>query len=61
MGYPVKLQDLVNGVKGGGNAGCEVEIPAAHPIDPMTDTKDWGTRSMQDDPKSHRRRRPECI
>src|SRR5580658_10375120 len=52
MGYPLKLQDLVDGVKGvGKTADVKVKFLRRIPIDPMTNSKDWGTRSMQDDPK----------
>ena len=52
MGYPLKLQDLVDGVKGvGKTADVKVKFLRRIPIDPMTNTTDWGTRSMQDDPK----------
>lgn len=51
MGYPLKLEDLVNGVKGvGPTADTKVKFLRRIPIDPMTNSKDWGTRSMQDDP-----------
>ncbi len=53
MGYPLKLQDLVDGVKGvGPTADVKVKFLRRIPLDPMTNSKDWGTRSMQDDPKS---------
>jgi general secretion pathway protein G len=52
MGYPLKLQDLVDGVKGvGPTADVKVKFLRRIPTDPMTNSKDWGTRSMQDDPK----------
>jgi general secretion pathway protein G len=53
MGYPLKLEDLVNGVKGvGPNADVKVKFLRRIPKDPMTNSYDWGKRSMQDDPKS---------
>ena len=53
MGYPLKLQDLVDGVKGvGPTADVKVKFLRRVPRDPMTNSKDWGTRSMQDDPHS---------
>lgn len=53
MGYPLKLEDLVNGVKGvGANADTKVKFLRRIPKDPMTNSYDWGKRSMQDDPKS---------
>jgi general secretion pathway protein G len=52
MGYPLKLQDLVDGVKGvGPTADVKVKFLRRIPTDPMTNSKDWGTRAMQDDPK----------
>ena len=53
MGYPLKLQDLVDGVKGvGATADTKLKFLRRIPIDPMTNSKEWGTRSMQDDPHS---------
>ena len=53
MGYPLKLEDLVDGVKGvGPNADVKVKFLRRIPMDPMTQSKDWGKRAMQDDPKS---------
>ena len=49
LGYPPDLQTLVNGI----------DIQDKHyrflrsiPVDPMTNSKDWGLRSNQDDPSS---------
>jgi general secretion pathway protein G len=51
MGYPLKLEDLVNGVKGVGPAAdVKVKFLRRIPMDPMTKSFDWGKRSMQDDP-----------
>jgi len=53
MGYPLKLDDLVNGVKGvGPNADVKIKFLRRIPKDPMTNSFDWGKRAMQDDPKS---------
>jgi general secretion pathway protein G len=53
MGYPQKLEDLVNGVKGvGASADVKVKFLRRIPKDPMTNSFDWGKRSMQDDPKT---------
>jgi len=53
FGYPLKLEDLVNGVKGVGPAAdVKVKFMRRIPRDPMTNSYDWGKRSMQDDPKS---------
>jgi general secretion pathway protein G len=51
QGYPKKLEDLVDGVKGSGkDADTKIKFLRRIPIDPMTNSKDWGLRSMQDDP-----------
>jgi general secretion pathway protein G len=51
MGYPKKLEDLVDGVKGSGqNADTKIKFLRRIPTDPMTNTREWGLRSMQDDP-----------
>jgi len=53
QGYPKKLEDLVDGVKGSGqNADTKLKFLRRIPMDPMTHSKDWGIRSMQDDPTS---------
>jgi general secretion pathway protein G len=52
QGYPLKLEDLVEGVKGvGQNADVKIKFLRRIPKDPMTQSADWGKRSMQDDPK----------
>jgi general secretion pathway protein G len=52
MGYPLKLEDLVNGVKGvGPTADVKIKFMRRIPKDPMTNSFDWGKRAMQDDPK----------
>ena len=51
--YPKTLQSLVDGVKGAGQAAdTKVKFLRRIPLDPMTRTREWGVRSMQDDPKS---------
>jgi general secretion pathway protein G len=53
QGYPLKLNDLVDGVKGtGANADVKLKFLRRIPKDPMTNSKEWGMRSMQDDPKT---------
>jgi general secretion pathway protein G len=53
QGYPKKLEDLVDGVKGSGkDADTKIKFLRRIPMDPMTHSKDWGLRSMQDDPTS---------
>lgn len=49
-GYPPDLDTLVNGVDGPG--GKKIRFLRRIPVDPMTGNKDWGLRSMQDDPQS---------
>jgi general secretion pathway protein G len=49
-GYPPDLDTLVNGVEVAG--GKKVRFLRRVPVDPMTGNKDWGLRSMQDDPQS---------
>jgi general secretion pathway protein G len=51
--YPKTLDALVEGVKGAGQAAdTKVKFLRRIPMDPMTKTREWGVRSMQDDPKS---------
>src|SRR5271165_5646157 len=53
FGYPKTMQALVDGVKGTGpGADTKIKFLRRIPLDPMTNTRDWGLRSMQDDPKS---------
>jgi general secretion pathway protein G len=49
-GYPPDMDTLVNGVEVAG--GKKLRFLRRVPIDPMTGNKDWGLRSMQDDPQS---------
>jgi general secretion pathway protein G len=49
-GYPPDLDTLVNGVEAQG--GKKLRFLRRIPVDPMTGNKDWGLRSMQDDPQS---------
>jgi general secretion pathway protein G len=51
-GYPEKLQLLVDGVDMNGTVGKKLKLLRRIPIDPMTNTTDWGLRSYQDDPKN---------
>ena len=48
-GYPPDLDTLVKGVDVGGK---KVRFLRRIPIDPMTNSAEWGMRSMQDDPDS---------
>ena len=53
-GYPESLEQLVDGVKLLQDAeGKKVKFLRRVPLDPMTNTREWGMRSMQDDPKSN--------
>jgi len=47
--YPPDLETLVKGVD---VQGKEVRFLRKIPIDPMTNSTEWGLRSMQDDPDS---------
>jgi general secretion pathway protein G len=47
--YPPDLETLVKGVD---VQGKKVRFLRQIPVDPMTGTKEWGMRSMQDDPES---------
>jgi general secretion pathway protein G len=51
-GYPEKLQVLVDGVDLNGTLGKKLKLLRRIPIDPMTNSTDWGLRSYQDDPKN---------
>jgi general secretion pathway protein G len=48
-GYPPDLETLVKGVDVGGK---KVRFLRKIPADPMTNSAEWGMRSMQDDPTS---------
>jgi general secretion pathway protein G len=48
--YPPTLDELVKGVEIQG--GKKVRFLRSIPDDPMTNSKEWGMRSMQDDPDS---------
>jgi general secretion pathway protein G len=49
FGYPSDLQSLVDGVPTRSNAGLKYKLLRRIPVDPMTGSKDWGLRSVQDD------------
>ncbi|HLJ17715.1 MAG TPA: type II secretion system protein [Bryobacteraceae bacterium] len=51
-GYPETLEILVEGVKLSGTVDKKIKLLRRIPKDPMTNSFDWGKRSMQDDPKS---------
>src|ERR1022692_3119669 len=49
-GYPPDIETLVKGVEAQG--GKKIRFLRSVPIDPMTNSREWGLRSMQDDPES---------
>ena len=49
QGYPPDLDTLLKGVD---VQGKKVRFLRRIPIDPMTNSTDWGLRAMQDDPDS---------
>ena len=51
-GYPESLDILVDGVKLAGQVDKKIRFLRRIPKDPMTNSSDWGKRSMQDDPKA---------
>jgi general secretion pathway protein G len=51
-GYPPDLDTLVNGVDVVGQVDKKFRFLRRIPKDPMTNSFEWGMRSMQDDPKS---------
>jgi general secretion pathway protein G len=51
-GYPPDLDTLYNGVQLTGSQGRRMRFLREIPKDPMTGQKDWGLRSVQDDPDS---------
>jgi general secretion pathway protein G len=52
FGYPPDLQTLVEGVTLKGTAKGKYKFLRKLPVDPMTNTSDWGMRSMEDDTDS---------
>jgi general secretion pathway protein G len=48
--YPPDLETLVKGVEAQG--GKKIRFLRSIPVDPMTKSKEWGMRSMQDEPDS---------
>jgi general secretion pathway protein G len=49
-GYPQTLDVLVDGVQLLGQAGKNLKLLRRIPLDPMTNSTDWGMRSYQDEP-----------
>ncbi|MCP5116677.1 MAG: type II secretion system protein [bacterium] len=51
-GYPKTLEILVEGVEAAGSVETKYKFLRRIPVDPMTNSTDWGMRSVQDDPDS---------
>jgi len=51
-GYPKELDVLVEGVEQVGTPGKELKFLRRIPIDPMTNSTEWGLRAYQDEPDS---------
>jgi general secretion pathway protein G len=52
-GYPPDLETLVEGVSAANDAtGRKIKFLRRVPVDPMTNTTEWGKRAYQDDPDS---------
>ncbi len=51
-GYPEELEILVEGVSQVGTPGKKLKFLRRIPMDPMTNSTDWGMRSYQDEPDS---------
>ena len=51
-GYPPDMEALVNGVDMVGQVDKKFKFLRRIPRDPMTNSDEWGLRSMQDDPQS---------
>lgn len=51
-GYPPDLDTLVEGVALSGAPGRRMRFLRRIPLDPMTNSTDWGRRSVQDPPDS---------
>jgi general secretion pathway protein G len=51
-GYPKELDVLVEGVTQVGTPGTKLKFLRRVPIDPMTNSTEWGMRSYQDEPDS---------
>ena len=49
-GYPQTLESFVDGVQAIGQAGKNLKYLRKIPVDPMTNSTDWGMRSYQDEP-----------
>ena len=52
-GYPENLEILVEGVDQVGQVDRKMKFLRRVPVDPMTNSTDWGLRAYQDDPESN--------
>ncbi len=52
-GYPESLEILVEGVDQVGQVDRKMKFLRRVPVDPMTNSTDWGLRAYQDDPESN--------
>jgi general secretion pathway protein G len=52
-GYPESLDQLVEGVQLNGQVDKKIRFLRRIPVDPFTNSSDWGKRSTQDDPKTN--------
>ena len=50
--YPKTLEELVEGVKKANEVDKKIKFLRRIPLDPFTNTREWGKRSVQDDPTS---------
>jgi general secretion pathway protein G len=51
-GYPKELEVLVEGVEQVGTPGKNLKFLRRIPMDPMTNSNEWGMRAYQDEPDS---------
>ena len=51
-GYPKELEVLIEGVTQVGTTGIKLKFLRRIPVDPMTNSTDWGLRAYQDKPDS---------
>ena len=52
MGYPISLDELVEGVPMTGRLSGRMRFLRRIPVDPMTGRTEWGLRSVNDEPSS---------
>ena len=52
-GYPKELEVLIEGVTQVGTTGIKLKFLRRIPLDPMTNSTDWGLRAYQDEPDSN--------